>query len=192
MCSPPLGTSAVPASQRRKNKKHFTAFHPVHPSCTPTYTRYTHEKDTQQSVIYPPLADQTKTHKNAKQHHNTVFFNTTAWVSHPHASPEGHGTTPSDKYQGWPTAGPLEAAMWLTALRQPKDISEPKNYKKKDKNQTPLMIYTPSSFKTAILSLQKPENATTRECTPSRTAAQYKSPVNMPALTIPLSPQPPT
>jgi hypothetical protein len=79
-------------------------------------------------VIYSPLAYQIETHKYKPKHHNTVLFNTITWDPHPYASPEGLGTTPSEQYQRWSTEGPLEAAMRLTALRQPpKDISKPKN-----------------------------------------------------------------
>jgi hypothetical protein len=52
-------------------------------------------------VIYSPTGDQTETNKNKKTHHNTVFFNNKPWDSLPFASPEGHGTTPSEKCQRW-------------------------------------------------------------------------------------------
>jgi hypothetical protein len=82
------------------------------------------------SVIYPPLAYQTEANKNKIKHHNNVFLNTKTWDLHPYASPEGPGSTPSEKYQRWPIVGPLGAAMRLTALRQtPKDISRhPTNF----------------------------------------------------------------
>ena len=70
-------------------------------------------------VIFPPFADQPETNKNEIKRHNTVFFYTKAWGSHPYASPERHGTTPSRKCQRWSTVGPLGAAMLLTASRQP-------------------------------------------------------------------------
>ena len=128
MCSPPLGESAEPASKKAE-KKAFYCFSPwviffAHRHILDTHTKRARTS----SVIYPPFADQTKTHINEKQHHNTVFLNTTAWDSHPHASPEGPGTTPSKKCQRWSSAGSLGAAMRLTALRQsPQDISGPMN-----------------------------------------------------------------
>ena len=94
-------------------------------------------------MIYPLFADQTKVHKSKKRHHNTVFFNTTTWGSHPYASPEGHGTTPSEKCQRWSTVGPLGAAMRLTALRQsPKDISGPMNSRHMKRKSTPNYKYS--------------------------------------------------
>jgi len=95
------------------------------------------------SVIYAPFADQTKMHKTEKQHHNTIFFNTTAWGSHPYASPEGPRTTPSKKRQRWATVGPLGAAMRLTALRQPpKDVSGPKNPRHMKRKSIPTDLHT--------------------------------------------------
>ena len=53
-----------------------------------------------------------------------MFLNTQTWDSHANASPEGPGTTPSEKYPRWPNTGPLATAMRLTALRQsPTDTS---------------------------------------------------------------------
>jgi len=96
------------------------------------------------SVIYPPFADQTKMHKTAKQHHNTVFFITTAWGSYPYASPEGPRTTPSEKCQRWSTVGPLGAAMRLTALRQsPTDFSGPKHPRQIKRKSIPNVLYAP-------------------------------------------------
>ena len=101
----------------------------MHPLCTPTYTIHTHENDTQNKRDLSTTRKPNQNAQNRKATSQHSIFNTTAWGSHPHASPEGPGTTFSDKYQGWPTAEPLGAAMRLTALRQPKDISEPKNFK---------------------------------------------------------------
>ena len=79
-------------------------------------------------MIYPPLAVQTKTRINGEHHHNTVFFNTIAWDLHPHASPEGPVTAPSEKCQRRSTARPLGAAMRLTASHQsPKVTPGPRN-----------------------------------------------------------------
>ncbi len=89
------------------------------------------------SVIHPPFADQTKTHKNEAQHHNTVFFYIIAWRSHPYASPEGLGTTPSKKCQRWSRVGPLGAAMRLTALRQSNDIFRRENFGNPKATQDP-------------------------------------------------------
>ncbi len=75
------------------------------------------------SVIFPPYAYQTETHKNKITHYNPVFLYTTAWGSHPHASLEGLGTTPSGKCLGGSTPGPLGAAMRPKALRQPPNES---------------------------------------------------------------------
>ena len=77
--------------------------------------------------------------------------------------------------------------MRLTALRHPKDIPKPMNSKHINQKPDPPNDIYPNSKKTAILSLQKMENATTRERTPSRTVAQYKSPLTAPALTTSLS-----
>jgi hypothetical protein len=74
-------------------------------------------------VVYPPLADHTEKIKSKTKQHNPVFLYTTTWGSHPHASPEGPGTTPSEKCHGWSTTGPLGAAMRLKALRQPPNES---------------------------------------------------------------------
>ena len=88
-------------------------------------------------MIYPPLADQTTAHTRNKQHHNTVFFNTSAWGSHPYASPEEPGTTPSEICQRWSTERPLGVAMRLTALRQPpKDSPRPMNLMLKKRKTT--------------------------------------------------------
>ena len=109
------------------------------------HTPDTHTKQTRKtSVIYPPFADQTKAHKNKKQHHNTVFFNTKAWGSNPNASSEGLGTTPSKKCQRWSTVGPLGAAMRLTALRQsPKDASGPKHPRQMKRKSKFNDLYSP-------------------------------------------------
>jgi hypothetical protein len=78
-----------------------------------THTKWTHTT----SVIYSTLKDPTETGKKTNLHHR-VFLNTQMWDSHPIASPEGLGTTPSEKCQQWSDARPLGAAMRLTALRQ--------------------------------------------------------------------------
>ena len=59
-----------------------------------------------------------------------MFSNTQIWDHHPYASPEGPGTTPSEKCQGWSTARPLGAAMRHTALRQSYDSPRPMNSRK--------------------------------------------------------------
>ena len=98
--------------------------HLAHRHIPDSYTKWTRTPN----VIYPPLAIPRKTHINGKQHHNTLFFNTTAWDFHPHASPEGPGTAPSEKCQRRSFARPLGAAMRLTASRQsPKDTPRPRN-----------------------------------------------------------------
>ncbi len=94
---PTFGREHKTSLPEAKNKKNFPDFHPMrlftHRDLPDTNTKWTRTP----SVIYPPLAEQTKTHINEKQHHNAVFFNTTAWDSHPHASIEGLGTALSEK-----------------------------------------------------------------------------------------------
>ena len=93
--------------------------------------RQTPDRHTKQtriiSVIFSPTRDQTEKTKRTNNHHNLVFFNTNQRDSHPYASPEGHGTTPSAKRQRWSAVRPPGGAMRLTALRQSYDISIPKN-----------------------------------------------------------------
>ncbi len=163
MCSSPLDESAEPAFKRRKNIKHFTAFHPVRLFCTPIHTRHTHTKWTRTtSVIYAPFADQTETHKNETQLHNTVLFNTTAWGSHPYASPEGHGTTPYENCQLWSTVGPLGAATRLTALLPaPNDISKLMNSRQPNITPEAPNDSSPSFFANTNTSPQLRERATT-------------------------------
>jgi hypothetical protein len=93
------------------------------------YTPETHTKWTRKtSVIYSTLKNLTKTGKNKTKLHHRVFLNTRTRDSYPTASPEGHGTTPSEKCLRWSDTRPLGAAMQLTVLRQPpKDISIPMN-----------------------------------------------------------------
>ena len=81
-------------------------------------TPYLYTKKTRTtSAIYPPPKDQKETNNNKTNLHHSAFLNTKPWDSHPYASPEGLGTTPSEEYQRWPKTGPLGAAMRLTALR---------------------------------------------------------------------------
>ena len=48
-------------------------------------------------VIYPPPKDQKEINKDKADLHHDVFLNTKPWDSRPYASPEGPGTTPSEK-----------------------------------------------------------------------------------------------
>ena len=76
-------------------------------------------------VIYSTPKDPTDMGETSINLHHRVFLNTQTWDSHPNASPEGPGTSPSEKYQRWPNTRPLGAAMRLTALRKsPTDISK--------------------------------------------------------------------
>ncbi len=110
----------------------------MQPFCTPAYTRHIYETDTQNKRNLSTIRRPNKAHENKKQHHNTVFFNTTAWGSHPYALREGPGTTPLEKCQRWSTVGPLGAAMRLTALRQsPKDVSKPMNPRQMKRKSAP-------------------------------------------------------
>ena len=93
-----MGESIEPASKRRKNKKHFTAFH-LGSLFAPRETLDVIKKQTRiPSVIFPPYAYKTYMKKYETKHHNIVFINTDTWDSHPKASPEGPGTTPYEKY----------------------------------------------------------------------------------------------
>ena len=96
------------------------------------------------SVICSPTKDLPETTKNKNNHHNPVFLNTNKRDPYSYASPEGHGTTPSEKCQRWSTVRPLGADMRLTALRQPsKNISRPKQSRqKKMKSITNNIYYT--------------------------------------------------
>ncbi len=92
----------------------------------PRHTPDVYTKQTRSSsVTSTPFTDQAKKYITNTKHHNSVFLNTKTRDSHPNASPEGHGFTPPEKYQWWPRTWPLGAAMRLTALRQPEDISKP-------------------------------------------------------------------
>jgi len=125
---PYLGESAEPAFKRRKIKSILLLFI-LCDLCAHRYVPNTHTKWTHTtSVIFYTLKDPTETGKNKINMHHRVFLNTHTRDSHPTASPEGLGTTPSEKCQWWSDTGPLGAAMRLTALRQsPKEISIPKN-----------------------------------------------------------------
>jgi hypothetical protein len=133
------------------------------------------------SVIYSLTEAQTKTHINDKHHHNTVFFNTTAWGSHPHASPEGHGTTPSEKCQRWSTAGPLGAAMRPTALRQtPKDSPRPMNLRLKKRKPTTIDSPSPHICHRKTLSADTEKSRRTGQYgTPKSGAIQAPHSANM-------------
>ena len=95
-------------------------------------------------MIFPPYADKTETNKIKIKHHNTVFFNTKTWDTHPYASPEGHETTSLGKYQRWSTTRPLGAAMRLTALSQSEDISRHPTTYRHQKPISDLKNYSPS------------------------------------------------
>ena len=111
------------------------------------------------SVIYSPTGDQTEKNKRTNNHHNHVFCNTNQRDSHPYASPEGPGTTPSAESQRWSAARPLGAAMRLTASRQPYDISRPKNYRHTKPIPDPQNDYFPP-----LLCYCKPTSANTEKC----------------------------
>ena len=100
-----------------------------------------HTKQTRNSsVIFTPFADQAEKNQIKSKHHNSVFLNTKTRDSQPYASPEGPGSTPSEKYHWWPCTGPLGAAMRLKALRQPEDVSKlmnPKPMKQPDLHNDP-------------------------------------------------------
>jgi len=65
----------------------------------PRDTPNTHtEKTRTTSVISFTQKDPTKTGENKKYMHHKVFSNTQTWDHHPYASPEGPGTTPSEKF----------------------------------------------------------------------------------------------
>ena len=89
-----MGESAEPAFNGRKNTNQFTAFYYVHPLCALSDTDVHTQKTRNTSVIFPPYADKTETNKIKIKHHNTVFFDTKTWDTHPYASPEGLETTP--------------------------------------------------------------------------------------------------
>ena len=90
------------------------------------------------SVMYTTPKDQKETNKNKTNPHRVVFKNIKPWDSHPYASPEGHGTTPSGGHRRWPRTRPLGAAMRLTALRQsPKEIARHPTNSKQPKRKEP-------------------------------------------------------
>ena len=93
------------------------------------------------SVIYSLTEDQAET----KKKHNTVFFNTKLWDSHPFASPEGSGTIPSKTCERWSNTEPLGAAMRLTALRpSPTYVSrQPKHFWQMKSKSKPNDLYSP-------------------------------------------------
>ena len=132
------------------------------------------------SVIYPPFADQTKTHTNETQHHNIVCLNITAWGSYPYASPERLGTTPFGKCQRWSTVGPLGAAMRLTTLRQsPNNMSRRENSGPPKVTPDPQNDSFPQPPVTANLSPETHKSAGAQDRPTLRTAAQHKRPVNL-------------
>ena len=98
------------------------------------------------SVIYSPTEAQTDTTKNENKHHNLVFLNTNNRDSYPYALHERLRTSPFGIYRRWSTAGPLGAAMRLTASHQPpKDINRPKQPRQRKQNLDPLNdIYIPA------------------------------------------------
>ena len=127
------------AQSRPSNGKKIKSILLLFSLCTLFAPRVTPDSITKRtrtlSVIFPPQEAQTELNKYKTKHHNPVFLNTTAWDSHPHASPEGLGTTPSAGSQRRSAARSLGAAMRLTALRHPKE--SPKLLTRNPKNSRP-------------------------------------------------------
>ena len=88
-----------------------------------------HETDTQHKRGLFAKRRTYRKKKKQKQSSQPCIFLYTQRDTHPYASREGHGTTPSTKCQWWSAMRPFGAAMRLTASRQPYDISKPKNSK---------------------------------------------------------------
>jgi hypothetical protein len=183
MCSPPLGESAEPAFERRKIKSILL----LTTLCIRFAHRQTPDRHTKRtriiSVIYSPTRDQTEKNQRTNNHHSHVFLNRNIRVSHPYASPDGHGTTPSAKWQRWSALRPPEPPCGLRPRAIPMILPDQRISGTQKQYQTFKMIPFPRSFTTVSQPPQIQNNAEAQDHTVRRTAAQQRLPINRHTLT---------